>query len=693
MNNLMPSLDLVSPAYRRIELCRQLCLFSLVVTFVLGGLTLYLDIWRHTYFLSIISGVYFYTYWKNRSLIRPWYFTPFALVCFLNTALFAGTVVMGNSPATQLLFLSNLGVSLSVINPQNKRSYWTSIFITLGYFGLVLYQPFFALPRHPLNDYESISDALYILPLLNLGGIVLFLHYSNVQFQKKLSVILDELHSREVTRNELEKTSKVGMWIVDTEKQLFYCNKQLALNFGYNSEDEVKIDEALARYKETVRLDALRGLGKRLESGQSIEFDLPYQTIDKVKKWGKTTAVAEKKPNGHLILRGFTVDVTEAKILEIETQRKQDQLQQIVSRAPAIFFQVKKDKDQKYHISFVGRNINKFVGLPEKEPTSQPKNFFSRIHEEDLPLFKSSLDDAEKWKNSWAWTGRIRIKDKYLWMKGLAHLRKTNTSEEIWDGIFLDKSKQKKLELQLDEERLKALHTSKMAALGQIAGGIAHEVNNPLAIIDGFSQKILRDVENGHPLKDQHDDLQKILTTSNRIKKTVKGLRNFLRDSTNEPMRLVHLKELISNALAVCAEKFRTKGITLNVDPIPDDLFVLCRTSELGQVVLSILTNSYDAIEDMPPPKWIRLSATFEKGMIHLSITDSGKGIHPSIQSVIFDAYFTTKGQKQAPGLGLTTAQDIVKEHKGALSYNEHSRNTQFILSVPGELASISETS
>lgn len=244
-------------------------------------------------------------------------------------------------------------------------------------------------------------------------------------------------------------------------------------------------------------------------------------------------------------------------------------------------------------------------------------------------------------------------------------------------------------QLQNENQRTRLIETSKMATLGEMAGGIAHEINNPLAIIQGLSSrlhKILTRNSNG-PLEPKAPEeafkhLDTIMSTCDRISQIIKGLRSFSRNADGDPFALTPLKDTLNETIDLCREKFHLSGIVFKISTIPD-LTINTRSCQISQVLLNLLSNSYDAIKDQKE-KWIELGISqVNECLIELSITDSGHGIPKEIAEKIMSPFFTTKPVGKGTGLGLSISKEIIEAHSGTLSLDDSSPHTRFVIRLP----------
>lgn len=227
--------------------------------------------------------------------------------------------------------------------------------------------------------------------------------------------------------------------------------------------------------------------------------------------------------------------------------------------------------------------------------------------------------------------------------------------------------------------------TAKMTALGEMAGGIAHEINTPLATIKLVSSQVEEILKERPGQLDMASFmLAKIGRTVDRIAKIVQGLRFFSRDGGNDPYQSVRLRTLIDDTVVLCLEKFKSLGITLDVGAFDETLAIETKPVELSQVLLNLLNNARDAVERLQE-KWVRIAVEESGGYVVLRVTDSGPGIPVEVHKKLFQPFFTTKGVGKGTGLGLPIAAGIVGGHGGTLKLDTDCPNTSFVIRVPRE--------
>ena len=234
-----------------------------------------------------------------------------------------------------------------------------------------------------------------------------------------------------------------------------------------------------------------------------------------------------------------------------------------------------------------------------------------------------------------------------------------------------------------DERNLqrRLMQTDKMAAIGTLAGGIAHEINNPLGAILAFTQLAMRELDDAHECQ---DNLKEIEEATLRCKKIVRDLLDFSRQSFEERMQLLNLNEVIAKAMnlfQVNARHFQI-NVVQNLEPsLPE---VIGHFHKLQQVVLNLVTNAMHAMKEGGGLLTLTTAVSSDKRFVLFMVEDSGTGISADNLGKIFDPYFTTKEQGEGTGLGLSISYKIVQEHLGRMEvHSTVGRGTQFTIHLP----------
>lgn len=251
-------------------------------------------------------------------------------------------------------------------------------------------------------------------------------------------------------------------------------------------------------------------------------------------------------------------------------------------------------------------------------------------------------------------------------------------------GVAEDITEQKQLQSLIEEQKSQMIHSSKMSALGEMAGGIAHEINNPLAVIAGRTMimKTLLDPSSQSEAKLINEQIDSIDFTVQRINKIIKGLRNFSRESSKDPKEYTPIMTIINDTLDLCQERFKKNEITITITE-QADVKIWCRPVEISQILMNLMMNSYDAIVDLKNERWVKIAVSTTENKCIITLTDSGEGISPKIAARIMEPFYSTKDVGRGTGLGLSISKGIIETYQGSLSYNSKHQNTQFRIELP----------
>lgn len=237
----------------------------------------------------------------------------------------------------------------------------------------------------------------------------------------------------------------------------------------------------------------------------------------------------------------------------------------------------------------------------------------------------------------------------------------------------------------IKEQQAMLVSSSKMVSLGEMAGGIAHEINNPLTIISTnlMLMKKLFAVDKLGPA-----EFDKINTTMSntlkRISKIIRGLRVISRDASEEEFVSTKVQDICDDVIGLCQEKFKMHKVELIIKDEHDVLsqMIDCRPVQMSQVLLNLLGNAFDAIAETEN-KWIKIELSHTPETMIFEVVDNGPGIPLHIQDKIFQPFFTTKEVGKGTGLGLSLSYSIVRDHGGKFSVNNLNPNTSFVIEIP----------
>ena len=274
----------------------------------------------------------------------------------------------------------------------------------------------------------------------------------------------------------------------------------------------------------------------------------------------------------------------------------------------------------------------------------------------------------------------LTAKGRQRWVRAIGCSNDNKPSKEVY-GVFQDITEQFEKRKELDLQRSKTIQSAKMASLGEMAANIAHEINNPLSIIQGRAEHLRLKLEKKELSNEELiASLEKIEKTSERIAKMIKGLSAISKSDSEQDFKKVKLSDVISDSLDLFSEKLKNNGYSLEVSSVPD-VQIECLGNQINQVFLNLVNNSIEALREKNE-KWIRINFRMNKSNLVIEFIDSGKGIEKSILDKIMLPFFTTKGT-HGTGLGLSITNNIIVSHKGKFYYDNTKANTTFCIELP----------
>lgn len=310
----------------------------------------------------------------------------------------------------------------------------------------------------------------------------------------------------------------------------------------------------------------------------------------------------------------------------------------------------------------------------------QPSTWTSTLHEEDRPIVAKRFAELLNGQPVEIFEFRIiRHFDKsirYIEGNGSAL---TDPSGKVLLVVGMNRDiTDRKMELErLEQHRVMLASTSKMAELGAMAAGIAHEINNPLAILVGKTELLKRKIDsNSLDLASLEADLDLLFTVSNRIGEIVRSLRTYSRNADGDPKINVRIEEIFRDTLRLCVDRFKSSKIEVDLKlGESEKVLILCRPTQISQVFLNLLSNSADALEGQDEKK-ITIRSLLNENWLQVIFEDSGTGVSPEVAAKIFDPFYTTKQPGKGTGLGLSISKSIIEAHGGRIALVNAPRDT-----------------
>jgi two-component system NtrC family sensor kinase len=258
----------------------------------------------------------------------------------------------------------------------------------------------------------------------------------------------------------------------------------------------------------------------------------------------------------------------------------------------------------------------------------------------------------------------------------LASIKTMKLELEEWGGTLEEKVKKRTEELVAVQTQM--AQSEKLASIGRLAAGVAHEINNPLGGILTFSSLALEECSGDNPVR---QNLELIVKQTLRCRETVKGLLDFARQSSTA-VTFIDVNAIVDKTLSLLENQSIFHDIRIVRQPAADLPNVLMDAGQLQQVVVNIVLNAVDAMEESGTLT-VETAAAPQTEEVLLRISDTGKGIPDSVLPFIFEPFFTTKKVGHGTGLGLSIVHGIVTRAGGKIEVATSSKGTSFTVRFP----------
>ncbi len=382
-------------------------------------------------------------------------------------------------------------------------------------------------------------------------------------------------------------------------------------------------------------------------------------------------SISHVKVSGRKLFTVILRDISErlkAESALLETQRT---LSTLMENLPGMVYRCKNNPE--WTMEFVSSGCRQLTGYSHDDFVETRKVSYGRdvIASQDHDRIWKEVQAANKERRSFQLSYKLRTADgstKWVWEQGSGVLSEDGTVCAL-EGYVFDVTQKKAL-----EDRLRK--TERLAELGTLASGMAHEIGTPMNVILGRAEFLMRKSSDENTKK----GLGTIVTQVERITKIMNQLLSFARKRPVE-RRSLDIAEIITTTLDIMQERLKTHRIQVETDIAPDRPHVFADQDQLSQVLLNLVINSCHA---MPEGGVLRMILETSENQIHLTISDTGCGIRKEDLSRLFDPFFTTKPVGEGTGLGLTVVHGIIQEHDGVIHVeSELGKGTVFHIFLP----------
>lgn len=499
------------------------------------------------------------------------------------------------------------------------------------------------------------SSDEYVHPVLDRTYLVSTsrIHGSLDEGRQTIHVLKDITDRREAERRyrELLDNIQEGLFFTTADGRFVEVNDALVRMLGYGSRDELLQADI---YKELYDDPAERKKFQDAVEGAGVlrNYEEVLRKKDGTKIYTLQNAFAVRDAQGKVIqYRGLMLDITELKNFQSELQRQRDFNASILNNTQSLIVV----SDTAGLITFANQRCYELGGFEPGDLVGHP--LLDIVSSERRDILRNALERTLEGEQ----VGNLEV-PVLLAQRGVGQYS-VNLSpmrdekghvnsivvvmSDITDAAIL---------------QAKLMHTEKMAAVGQLVSGVAHEVNNPLTAILGFAD--LLSEQQGMP-EDAKRDLGVIIQEAQRTKQIVQNLLSFARQMP--PQRQgVQINVILRRTVQLRAYDFANHGIKLVLnlsEPLGD---VVGDPHQLQQVFLNILNNAYDAVRETATEGMVEVTSSERDGYAEVMFVDSGNGI--AVPDRIFDPFYTTKEVGKGTGLGLSICYGIVREHGGDIT-------------------------
>lgn len=419
----------------------------------------------------------------------------------------------------------------------------------------------------------------------------------------------------------------------------------------------------------------------QLELGFPWEGELEFLARNDESIWLEVT-MAPGVVEGRKEVSCSAVDITEKKLIKLSALRQAQFRNALLENAPVAIF----EGDESGSCTNVNAFWKSLTSFTLADALGD--GWMDAVHPED----RAELN--RRWQAFVANKGLFEFEYRYLSPTGKVStvLSKASFLEDLSRPTILrmeyDLTEKKAFEEKLAEQKAKAELVSRLASLGEMAAGIAHEINNPLTIIMGYTQYLNELIQGS---QDQEIDktyanrvYEKIQHNVERATRIIASMKKLSRSSELDPPKDIPVSMLIENVVSLLVEKIKHEDIQLEVGSLNKDIKISCREIEVGQVLINLFNNACDAVRNREL-KLIRISLEEDPRFYRLIVADSGAGIAENLSNKIFEPFFTTKEVGLGTGLGLSISRSIMESHQGRIEYSRNNDFTNFTLYFPKE--------
>lgn len=372
------------------------------------------------------------------------------------------------------------------------------------------------------------------------------------------------------------------------------------------------------------------------------------------------------------------IDVTDRENALKASKEMEAMLQSILRNTPALVSL----KNPSGVYTFVNDQFCKVMQKQKEEVLGKTDDeIFS---EEISSLIQEKDFEALRLKRSISFSENINYQGKKLVLfSAKVPLLDSKDSTRSICTISLDITEKTKAEEIIRNQQEQLIHAGKLSALGEMAAGIAHEINTPLNAILANSE-LVQVLVNGENVdkNELNNSVQEIGKLVKSISDIITGLRTIARADKNVGFEKKNLEKLIGETLVISSYYVRNHGVKVETEFPEDAIEIECQPVQLSQVLINLINNAVDAIKNNDE-KWIKIIVSDEGERAEISVIDSGNGIDKELADKIMTPFYTTKKAGEGTGMGLSLSKSIINIHGGELYVDTNCKNTCFKIILP----------
>lgn len=537
------------------------------------------------------------------------------------------------------------------------------------------------------DNFASWTGAISSIISLLIGTFII-----SLQTVKRRAIDLAAKKTKDLAANEelwkfALQGAGDGVWDLYIQDDIIKFTKDFKQSLGYAP---FEVGDSLGEWNKLVHQEDFSKLNriykKHLAGLGHYNSEYRLRTKSGDYKWFlvRGSVVSWDEAGKPLRMVGTITDITARKIAEHELENQKEKLNSIFEGSSDALILL----DEKGGFFDCNTRALKIFNLKNKSElySCHPSAFSPPTQADGMDSYKKAQQEIKKafneGSNRFEWTHKKITGESFPAEVLLTAF--TYEGKKVLQACVRDLTDRKLIEVALSAQREKLVASAKMSSLGEMAGGIAHEINNPLAIILGKTAQMKRRLKLSDSLTlEQDEGLNTIEATAKRIGAIIKGLSAFSRNAENDSMEKVLVPVLILDTLELSKERFKFHSITLRYDlSAVEKTYVFGRAAQLLQVLVNLLNNAYDAVEFLPE-KWVEIETEVFSETCRIRVTDSGPGIAPELLEKIMTPFFSTKSVGKGTGLGLSISKGIIEDHKGVLYYDKEHANTSFVIELP----------